>query len=247
MKKILSFVLVLAMIASMMCVSVSAAATDITNSSVGSSSDLSDLVGTHHGKNQGDIGDGVSGFAQKEHGADVSASLSATINNKYAVEIYYQVSDITIAGDATWDVNALTYVNSLTYSSAWVTAVNNETDKVPTTPLSGDVKVGVFKLVNYSDLDVNVTLTPSITAQDTGITFTVDNNDTVLDGAYNGSGTAGENQEQTNVYNVSLTSDDWARSFAQLNNKANGADSIKVGQITITVVPANSNHTSDSQ
>ena len=238
MKKILSFVLVLAMIASMMCISVSAAAAaDLAydaNGKIGASAaddGRADLVGSHHGQGQGSIEDGEASFNPKTHSANVDATLNAVVNHRYAVEIYYHVSDITVNGDATWDVNELEYVNNLTYKSDYQTAENKKLDDTV-----AQIQVADFTLVNYSDRDVYVSVTPALVAN-TCLSTSIDADESsagVLAAAYNKNGTDG-NTAKTNTYDVYLTCEDWARAFAQLDGLANGANTFTVASLTISV------------
>ena len=229
MKKILSFVLVLAMIASMMCISVSAAGSD-TNAD-----GTEHLVGTRTGAADGPATDGVAGFESTGKSADVIAHLDGAIVIRYAVEIEYTVSDIVIEGEATWNVNTLVYDNNLTYTSSYVT----EADLLNNTA----VDAADFTVYNYSDLAVEValsaTLNAAVTAYADGFHLSYSNGVTV-DGAYNkalAEGKGGASVDHETV-NVAITCSDWARAFAQMQlNNTKGAE-VTLATVTISVQPA---------
>ena len=142
MKKILSFVLVLAMIASMMCISVSAA---------GSAQDT-DFVGS----NDSNRGEAAEDAKKSTDPISVVATLASTVTNRYAVDITYTISDIVIDGNAIWNVDTLQYENdsqdpiTITgYDNVTVTPTADNSSKLP-----ASVQVGEFTLTNYSDLSV---------------------------------------------------------------------------------------------
>jgi hypothetical protein len=98
MKKFFAFMLVLAMIASMMCINVSAATENATE----------DIVGDRATKDG--IEAGVEkGFTSKHQGSDVTVSVQGTVKNKYAVELVYTSMTIVITSNATWNVESLQY------------------------------------------------------------------------------------------------------------------------------------------
>ena len=152
MKKILSFVLVLAMIASMMCISVSAL----------------NVVGSH-GVN-GDITDGVerptnNSFALKNNVAVISANVNGSTVVRYAVDLVYTQKTITIAGELVWDVNKLQYEGTKT-----ITMKNGDDTELNNVSLENGINkkvenVGEFAITNYSNADVTVQATVLGTAK----------------------------------------------------------------------------------
>ena len=134
MKKFLSFMLVLAMIASMMCINVAA----------------ENVVGRHN--QTGTIEDGEASF---NTASSVPAKIQATINGKvaarYAVDLDYTIETITIYNTAVWNVNTLKYEGDMKYALTGVTAENAATF-VNNTP----VTVGRFTVTNFSNASVSV-------------------------------------------------------------------------------------------
>ena len=221
MKKILSFVLVLAMIASMMCVSVSAA--EFANGQKG------ELVGSHTG------GTGVDKFEAQTNSTTVSANISSVTINKYALDLEYSISDITLDGQSVWNVNTLKYdANGLTLQIGDGTAAAPDNEE--------DYTIGTIKLTNYSDLgldveiemsmlDANVPITGSVTRTDKDIT------EFDVAGAYTG---AEQDKAVEANYVATINSTDWARAAAQLNLKKSA--SVDIATITFKVQPATEAH-----
>lgn len=243
MKKILSFVLVLAMIASMMCVSVSAATTV-------------DIVGSN--STSDDISAGVPG-ANNWPGQNysVEANLGATVKNRYSVTIDYTTSDITLNGSAIWNVNTLQYEGSVTVDALTKLGYANDGSAATITSgtkLSGSVDVATFTVKNYSDLDVTVTIAKAdslTTYTDLKSTFEFDGGatTTTLDGAYVVAA-SDENLNEPDFVSVTayVTSSDWAHVVAQLTaNKGNNNDSttFAAATYTISVAPATNDYSQD--
>lgn len=229
MKKILSFVLVLAMIASMMCIGVSAAGTEQDDVN------KTHLVGTRTGAADGPATDGVAGFESTSRSADVVAHLNGNIANRYAVEIVYTVSDITITGEATWNVNTLVYDNNLKYTSSYVTEAASLLNNTA-------VDAADFTVYNYSDLSVDValsaTLNSAVTAYADGFRLSYSDGVTV-DGAYNqelAEGKGGASVDHETV-NVAIACSDWARAFAQMKLKNAQSATVTLATVTISVQP----------
>jgi hypothetical protein len=139
MKKILSFVLVLAMIASMMCVSVSAAAN--------SSYPDNDFIGNNATNNGKDYADAKNTTGD----ITVEATIGTTVVNKYAVDLTYSVSDITINGKYVWNVNTLVYE----LGDGFAVLSDKDADDL-VGKLSGTIDVGSCTVTNYSDMPVYV-------------------------------------------------------------------------------------------
>jgi hypothetical protein len=174
MKKILSFVLVLAMIASMMCISVSAATCNIQgeNGSV-KHPNVDHVVGT-----KGDNGattDGVDAGTWNSTSMVVRATVNGNVTHKYAVDLEYTSKTITIHNNAVWDVNELKYVGTMQYTFETVTENFNGYIDLTNTPV---YRVGEFEITNYSDQPVYVSATVQDGNSDDGITtiVTEDNN-----------------------------------------------------------------------
>ena len=248
MKKILSFVLVLAMIASMMCINVAAAEEYEANPNATTHS----IVGTAPVQNAN--GAGVTGAqANGSHSYNVDAILGAYVKNRYAVDIQYKTSDVTLTGDAVWNVNTLNYEGNITVK-ALDSAVISANDPEAT------VKVGEFTITNYSDLSVKATVVGASTlgAYYEGITTSVEVvNDSsyvefaqageVLDGAYNAT-TDGEDNDATSLtFHTFVTATDWAYAVAQLssNNTAAQNAAYDLATFTISVAPATNNYSQD--
>ena len=252
MKKFLSFMLVLAMIASMMCVNVAAENTTMN------------YVGTHKGNaNDAAITDGVLG-ANANISRDpftITASLSGTaVKNRYAVDLTYTTENITISGTSTWNVNTLKYEGS----NISVAALNTVTAAQSGTSTPATVKVGEFTMINYSDLAVNVSVAIEVPMADIapvqaavyasaavlgdGVTNPASAQDVVnmtsgvnqpIAGAYN-TDNSGSCQQQAYGFTAYVSSDDWAHVLSQLTAKTtqeNGG-SFTAATFTFTVKPA---------
>lgn len=251
MKKFLSFMLVLAMIASMMCINVSA--------------ETMNYVGTHGSQENvnNPIKDGVTGAnanVQKQP-FTVTASLGTTaIKNRYAVDLTYTTENITISGTSTWNVNTLKYEGS----DISVKALNTVPAAQNGTSTPATVKVGAFTMINYSDLAVNVSVaidvpmaeiapveaavyasaavlgddvTDPASARDV-LNMTSGVNKEIA-GAYNTDG-SGSCQQQAYGFTAYVSSQDWAHVLSQLTAKTtqeNGG-SFTAATFTFTVKPA---------
>ena len=156
MKKILSFVLVLAMIASMMCISVSAATCDQTSNAhvrgyevtLTEKQKLDHVVGKrgHTGTNT----DGAESANGTTDAMPIQASVSGETKNRYAVDLVYTAKTIAIGGDVTWNVNTLKYDGTKTIN---IGNAAQDTDLVNGQKVTN---VGEFKVTNYSNEKVTV-------------------------------------------------------------------------------------------
>lgn len=230
MKKILSFVLVLAMIASMMCVSVSAAG----------------WVGYN---NEG-TRVGVGSFTKTDSNSAVTAAVTGDIQHRYAVDLEFTIKPITISGDFVWDVNELYYVTGDNFKVS--------TDYSPEgVGTAGEVKVGEFTVTNYSDLEVSVGATCSPKSDvPVAATFKLDadghtdaaagtdlltpaqvtiksalDNSAVLNNGKSGSA-------KSTSYTAKVSSDDWANVASVLHYQS-GSAAVTVVSFTISVSPVN--------
>lgn len=252
MKKILSFVLVLAMIASMMCISVSAA----------------NVVGSH---GSGSVADGVekpaegSQFTHKNNTAEIKANVSGTNVVRYAVDLVYTQKTITIAGNLEWDVNKLHYEGTKTITV--VNAGETEKDEVALENATDNDKnyvtdIGNFAVTNYSNAAVNVTANVVGDAATTRLIHTVLHEVKLVENRTGGSETNCANQigatdgststystvpavagvginqpgyTHTVKYAADMYCADWATALYDLNNNT----SLNIATITFTIAPAN--------
>ena len=226
MKKILSFVLVLAMIASMMCVSASAFDRQYI---VGSSTEGVDPTLFTSNK-------------EFNSGSTVTANVVGEVYNRYAVELAYTVSNITINGNVTWDTVGHAYeIDEQNFSVVGVNTLNS---------ISGDVQVGSCTVVNHSDLSVWVDATVSYqntnnvtgkvllndatgaVSASAGYDLIADDNKVEVMDAYDDTTTG---SAKTTTYNIFLNSQNWANVASDL-----GANSQNVvATYTFIISPAN--------
>lgn len=236
MKKILSFVLVLAMIASMMCVSVSAAGKTTAD----------DFIGSDVPR------DGSGGVAPNDENVTAKKDWSVTANvtgdmvNRYAVDLEYSVSNITIDSNVEWNVNTLNYEGTVVVKT--FPGEDAEGEDIFTTDSfekDGTVEVGYFTVTNYSDLAVTVdfdtALGNNIEARtDFSCKVSITENNKTIAGAYNADG-EGSGIAKFGEYTATITSADWAHAQAQLM-QLNGGANVTIATITISVAPQNSDH-----
>ena len=139
MKKFFAFMLVLAMIASMMCINVAA--------ETGSEH----VVGNRG--NTGSIADGETNWtSETSDAAIIQASINGVVYARYAVDLVFTIDSIVINNTAEWDVNQLKYVGDLTYT------LNKDTDNETTGTFFNNTPVTVarFNVINYSNASVYV-------------------------------------------------------------------------------------------
>lgn len=225
MKKILSFVLVLAMIASMMCISVSA-------EEIAAPADSKvNIVGNP--ANNGGV-PGATNWPGQDY--TVNAIIGASVKNRYAVDITYKTSDVTLSGTATWNVTKLKYEGTIEVKAL-----------TTSTAVDAKVTVGEFTVKNYSDLEVKVTVigTATLTSYD-GITASVSDGEEVMAGAYiAGKESEKENKESEFEFDAYVQAADWAHVVAQLsqNNTTVKNTPFDLATFTITVSPVGTSGT----
>ena len=197
MKKILAIILAVAMLTAMLAVSVSA------EQEVGGA-------------------DGVTTFEPTTPtGEDLNVKVTE-ITHKYAVDLVYSLSDLTIDGNITWNVNTMKY-------EVGGNTLENTTRKV--------------KVNNRSDLPVYAYATITNTNDADGITVAAVNNSaqnkltvdkaTAGSGVQNGTSTVGE-------LVITLTSDNWNAvaeyyAAARLASPNQETDRFRIATITVTI------------
>lgn len=197
MKKILAIILAVAMLTAMLAVSVSA------EQEVGGA-------------------DGVTTFEPTTPtGEDLNVKVTE-ITHKYAVDLVYSLSDLTIDGNITWNVNTMKY-------EVGGNTLENTTRKV--------------KVNNRSDLPVYAYATITNTNDNDGITVAAVNNSaqnkltvakaTAGSGVQNGTSTVGE-------LVINLTSDNWnavAEYYAaqRLASQNQETDTFRIATVTVTI------------
>ena len=197
MKKILAIILAVAMLTAMLAVSVSA------EQEVGGA-------------------DGVTTFEPTTPtGEDLNVKVTE-ITHKYAVDLVYSLSDLTIDGNITWNVNTMKY-------EVGGNTLENTTRKV--------------KVNNRSDLPVYAYATITNTNDADGITVAAVNNSaqnkltvakaTAGSGVQNGTSTVGE-------LVINLTSDNWnavAEYYAaqRLASQNQETDTFRIATVTVTI------------
>ena len=232
MKKFLSFMLVLAMIASMMCVNVSAA----------------NVVGNRKGPGVegATYGDGaLADFTSTATTTNIQVALDGSVTHRYSVDLVYTAETIFITSDAQWNVNTLKYDGTMT---AKVGENGEEQELQNEEPIES---VRTFTFTNYSDAPVYITatvqntddlnsenanyknistetkvfvggtsseITESVAAVIEGVTPKVD----------------AEGEAVTATYRADLYCDDWAANFASLTLN-NATHTINVANITFKI------------
>ena len=211
MKKILSFVLVLAMIASMMCVSASATF----------------VVGTGGGNPSGSISDGADAPTSTSGASEITATITSTATDKYAIELTYSQATITVNNTAVWNVNTLQYEGTTK-----IKVGNNEevtcSSATDPAPFEG---IATFTVTNYSSKGISVatSVTPlggvDIDIKNGSVNI-ADVTDTIaaVTPVNGGSGRA-----VTKTYTASMDSADWAAAFAATSN-----GTVQIASITFT-------------
>jgi len=198
MKKILAIILSVAMIATMLAVSVSAADKQVV---VGDNGGVTDFADTTTG------------------GQDINVKVTE-ITHKYAVDVTFSLSDLTIGGSITWNVNDMKY------------------DVEGTTPENTTQKIEVS---NRSDLPVYAYATVTEADADDGITVTADKNSDAnkltVAKATAGSGTTNGSATAENI-TISITSTDWntvAEYYAAKKLADPSKSEYKVATVTVTI------------
>ena len=197
MKKILAFILAVAMLTAMLAVSVSA------EQEVGGA-------------------DGVTTFEPTTPtGEDLNVKVTE-ITHKYAVDLVYSLSDLTIDGNITWNVNTMKY-------EVGGNTLENTTRKV--------------KVNNRSDLPVYAYATITNTNDADGITVAAVNNSAqnklTVDKATAGTG-GNDGTLTVGELVINLTSDNWnavAEYYAaqRLASANQATDTFRIATITVTI------------
>lgn len=197
MKKILAIILAVAMLTAMLAVSVSA------EQEVGGA-------------------DGVTTFEPTTPtGEDLNVKVTE-ITHKYAVDLVYSLSDLTIDGNITWNVNTMKY-------EVGGNTLENTTRKV--------------KVNNRSDLPVYAYATITNTNDADGITVAAVNNSAqnklTVDKATAGSGVQNGTSTVEELV-INLTSDNWnavAEYYAaqRLASQNQETDTFRIATITVTI------------
>lgn len=219
MKKLISIILSLALVACMF--GMSAMAADI----------LEQPVGKHNGGNGVDDGWTDTQFnSDKSATADVTLTLGA-VQSRYAVDITFGGNYNLGVSGLVWDVNNLKYV--------WAGAADTAT-------ISSDLAY-TFEVVNYSDNDITVSATyapgaafteaglnAAFWAQDTA-SFTSTGNETNVTGTLKGnvSGTARADVSKV-AFGAGITSADWEGAINKLV-EAGYSNKFTLATFTVTV------------
>lgn len=196
MKKILALILTVAMVATMLAISVSA---------------------------EKDVGgdDGVESFDPTTTGGQDLNIKVTDVTHKYAVDVTFNISDLTIGGSITWNVN------DMKYDVAKGDDLKN-TDQTIT-------------VSNRSDLPVYAYATVSDRENADGITVAAnkDSNTNKLTVEKATAGTATENGTATEgKITISITSEDWdnvAAYYAAKKLAAPQTSSYQIATITVTI------------
>ena len=271
MKKILSFVLVLAMIASMMCISVSAEDT-VTELTSCATCSKTHLVGQHgHDENNS---------AETPDATSDTMLIKAFVNGKtvtkYAVDLVFTQKTIYIESDLEWDVNKLHYEGTAKIaildnatskenvaSDKWQNLEDYQAATNETRAVGVVHTVAKFAVTNYSCADITVKANVSTATSGNGLITTVVHEtgetwgerptasgtfDTVI------STTAGtvkavagyDNIQSGTAYTMSYEADmycvDWATALYNMADEENDV-TFTIASITFTISSTNPNQT----
>ena len=152
-------------------------------------------------------------------GQDLNIQVS-DVTHKYAVDVEFNLSDLTIGGSITWNVDSMKYdVEGTTL-----------TDTTQTIEVS-----------NRSDLPVYAFATVSNTDDNDGISITADKDSTTnkltIDKATAGTGETDGTPTAENL-TLNITSDNWnavAEYYAQKKLANEAANSFKIATVTVTI------------
>ena len=213
MKKILSFMLVLAMLA-MMCINVSADTTNL----VGTRKDPATTQG-------GTIEDGVKvdAFVSKDNSSDIKATITTANSVRYAVDLDYTPFVIKIDSTADWDVDTLQYHGSTT-----VTVGNNSETFTSGAGEQTIENVAKFIVTNYSNAPVAVSATVTPATNYRGYITGVVTGEDELEAVQPVIGKSAE--AVTAEYSASLTCTDWTSTFASATG-----ENIVIATVTFTI------------
>ena len=207
MKKILSFMLVLAMLA-MMCINVSAA---------------TDVVGYKNDANKSGVDKGIAAadFTSKtSEPSVVNATVTSENSVRYAVDLEYTAVTISIDTDAEWNVDSMMYSGETSVKVGNANPVSFEGQ--------GTVNdVALFTVTNYSNAIVYVSAEVSSTYT------TIEG--AVTGAAFVEAVTPVSGQEAAAThadYTTSLTCSDWAATFA--TEQPDDGSLVSIASITFT-------------
>lgn len=152
-------------------------------------------------------------------GQDLNVKVSE-VNHRYAVDITFDLSDLTIGGTITWNVKDLKYdVEG---------ALTGEQERFVTVSNRSDLPVYAYAAISDTDADDGITVS----------TTNIEENKLTVAKATAGSGmTAGTQKDET--IKISITSNDWGASTAYYAakklNDINGTDTFKIATVTVTI------------
>lgn len=198
MKKILAIILSVAMIATMLAVSVSAADKQVV---VGDNGGVTDFADTTTG------------------GQDINVKVT-DITHKYAVDVTFGLSDLTIGGSITWNVDTMKYD----------VAGSTLTDTTQTIEVSNRSDLPVYAYATISNDDAADGITVKADKDSDANKLTVAKA-TAGSGATNGTATSAE-------INISITSANWntvAEYYAAKKLAAPETTTYKVATVTVTI------------
>lgn len=165
-------------------------------------------------------GNGAEDFAPTTTGGqDLNVKVSE-VNHRYAVDITFDLSALTIGGTITWNVKDLKYdvEGALTGEQERFVTVSNRSD------------LDVYAYAAISEEDANDGITVSTT--------NIEGNKLTVPKAKAGSGTTAGTPTDKNI-KISITSNDWGASTAYYAakklNDINGTDTFKIATVTVTI------------
>ena len=214
MKKLISLVLSLALVACMFGMSAMAA------------DDLRQPVGKHNGGNG--VNDGAENFTSESATADVNLKLAAA-KSRYAVDIVFKGTYTIEVDGLTWDVNQLTYVTNgttITENPEFTFEVTNYSDKaVEVATSAGEFAAGVSATFG--------TVTPGETGDTTNVA--ADNKSCTIVG-----NAGGNNVANKATFSATLVpTGSWADTINGLVGRDTNAVSFKLATFTVTITNPN--------
>lgn len=161
---------------------------------------------------------GVDDFSSTSTGGqDLNVKVSE-VNHRYAVDITFDLSDLTIGGTITWNVKDLKYdVEG---------ALTGEQERFVTVSNRSDLPVYAYAATSDTDANDGIIVSASNT-EDSKLTVAK---------ATAGSGTTGGTQKDETI-KISITSNDWNASTAYYAAKKlnENKDSFKIATVTVTI------------
>ena len=217
MKKLISIILSLALVACMFGMSAMAA------------DDLRQPVGSYKGNADGaSIDDGVEDFSSESAKADVTLKLDDA-KSRYAVDIVFKGTYTIEVDGLTWDVNKLTYVTNgttITENPKFTFEVTNYSDKaVDVATSAGELATGVS--ATFGDV------TPGAAGDTDNVA--ADNKSCTIVGNAGGDATA--NKATFSATLVPTVS--WADTINGLVGRVTNAVSFKLATFTVTITNPN--------